>query len=168
VTLCEEQLSGVFVVCILKTSFQRVALAVLELYRPDWSGTQKSACFYFPSPRVKGVTSTHCYWRNHFICLLFRIFWVRLDRFPWVGSPSQCHKVCHLTKHVYNAKSPVGPAAFQAERLYGSRRQAPPFVLLLETGSFYFVWVDLELITLALPQPSKPWAYRYVLYTFEH
>jgi hypothetical protein len=53
--------SGFFLFCFVFgfwffwTGFLCVALAVLELCRPGWSRTQKSACLRLPSAGIKGV-----------------------------------------------------------------------------------------------------------------
>jgi hypothetical protein len=44
-----------FYIYFLETGFLCVSLAVLELCRPGWPQTQKSACLCLPSAGIKGV-----------------------------------------------------------------------------------------------------------------
>ena len=44
---------------VFLTGFLCIALAVLELFGPGWSQTQKSSCFCLPSAGIKGVCH-HC------------------------------------------------------------------------------------------------------------
>ena len=68
------QICFLFVVCCLffETGFLCVAMAVLELCRPGWPQTQKSACLCLTSAWTKGVRY-HCP-----VCLFVCLFFIEL------------------------------------------------------------------------------------------
>jgi hypothetical protein len=64
----------------LKIGFLCVALAVLELYRPGWPQTQKSACLCLPSAGIKGLYH-HCSARANTSVSLEKYFFFKEEEF---------------------------------------------------------------------------------------